>query len=173
MKTHEKKRKKTKCHYCEETFYAIANLVIHCKNRHPNLSRGWISKGVKWKLVTKDHRHDLPACDICHKKFSREENLRHHMQTHHSLNRPVFKCNACNNQSFNSKSNWKKHCRNFHPQLGNESFNGFNFLDVENAQSSIDNVAGKLNSCVNVNHIYPSKINCSFVIIMFLFFENQ
>lgn len=155
MKTHQNKRVITKCLYCKETFYTIPNLSNHCKRSHPGLD--WISNGIKWKTKSKKLRHDQPKCEICHKNFTRNENLRIHMQSHHFLNRSVLNCDLCS-RSFNSNSNLKKHIRKFHSQTLdalqdhtlNENFNGFNNFDLENAQNTVDNVAGKLKICMNI-----------------------
>lgn len=147
MKIHKKTRVKTKCLYCIETFYAVPNLEIHCKTKHPDSPRDWISNDLEWKQVS-NNDPNLPKCKICHKKFTRKENLRSHMQSYHLLNRPVLNCDVCN-QSFNSNSNLKKHMRNFHLQWVEAGFNGFNDSDIKTAQKALDNIAG------NIEYISP------------------
>lgn len=151
MKTHENMRCKTKCLYCENTFYDIPNLRIHCKTRHANLPADWILNGVEWEIERKDPWRDLPQCEICHKSFKRHENLRNHMQSYHFLNRQVLDCYLCD-KTFNSKTNLNSHIRKFHSQLLSLQNHTFN------AQNALDNAMGKLNIKTN-NSNYKKRVH--------------
>ena len=51
-------------------------------------------------------------CEICNKKFSKEENLMHHQQTVHYQNTP-YDCKECD-QNFSSMEEMRSHLQKNH-----------------------------------------------------------
>lgn len=144
MKTHNKTRKKTKCQHCDKTFYALSNLISHCKTHHKGLSQGWLSdpKKIKWHKVTTKIDEDMPQCVVCKKNFARHENLLLHMQSFHTLNRPTVTCGSCK-KTFNSQANLKKHISLFHSDK--------NSMDKRSTNRSTVDIIDETQASVNEN----------------------
>lgn len=87
MITHQTTREKTKCPNCERTFFDLWNLKQHFSNSHPASSFNLSPEEIVWEDEDKEIDEEKPLCVVCRKNFQRAENLRRHMQSHHTMPR--------------------------------------------------------------------------------------
>lgn len=83
LRIHEETRLKAKCPYCDSKFFDESNFRQHCLIRHPRRNVPKSLMNLKWEPESKEISDGMPFCAVCHKSFTREENLAYHLMSYH------------------------------------------------------------------------------------------